>query len=483
MKISAVTAASMLVLCCSANADVSISNKPTQNMSCSAGVCMPTAPKAVLNVDDLTTMLASGDVTVKTGTLAKDIDIDQPLTWSSTSRLTLDAQQSVTVKKQITVAGTGALTVVANDTGGAKAKNKAGEFIIVPEHGSVQFLDLSSSLMIDGNAYTLVGDIKTLASDIATNPSGFYALAKSYDASVDGAYSAAPITTLFQGVLEGLGNEIVSLSIRSGGGGALIGLFPAIDSPAIIRHLGIVKANLSASASHGIGLLVGGDSFGLIERCWTNGSISLSNSLAAGGLTSGNEGTITNSYAQVRVQGYDPWKTLGGLVGFNDGLISSSYAIRSVALRNGTLVYVGGLVGENTGIIVDSYARNHIADGKNNDTSRYGGLVGENAPGAQIETSYAAGPITSHSQGVHIGGFIGEDEAAPGSIHDSYWDLDMGVSDPSRGAGNVENDPGIAGLSDTQPKSGLPDGFDPKIWGQSPSINSGYPYLLANPPK
>jgi hypothetical protein len=162
--------AALLLSTALARADVEISNKPTSNMSCDSGVCTATAQKAVLNVGDLANMLASGDVAVKTGSIAKDIDINQPLTWASTARLTLDAQQSVTVKKQITVAGQGALTIIASDGG------KNGEFIIVPERGSVQSWDLSRSLIIDGQSYMLVGDIKTLASDIALNPSGAYAL-------------------------------------------------------------------------------------------------------------------------------------------------------------------------------------------------------------------------------------------------------------------------------------------------------------------
>jgi len=116
MKILALTALSALTLCSVAHADVSISSRPTSNMSCVGGVCTATAQKAVLNVGDLQTMLASGDVAVKTGNIAKDIDIDQPLTWANTSRLTLDAQQSVTVKKQVMVAGQGALTITTNDT-------------------------------------------------------------------------------------------------------------------------------------------------------------------------------------------------------------------------------------------------------------------------------------------------------------------------------------------------------------------------------
>src|SRR5438105_4366960 len=95
----------LVLACSSAHADLSISNKPTQNMSCDAGVCTATAQKAVLNVGDLQTMLASGDVAVNTGSVAKDIEINQPLTWASTSRLTLDAQQSVVAEKPVTVTG------------------------------------------------------------------------------------------------------------------------------------------------------------------------------------------------------------------------------------------------------------------------------------------------------------------------------------------------------------------------------------------
>src|SRR5436190_16044513 len=64
-----------LLLSTVAHADLSISNKPTQNMDCQAGVCTATAKNAVLNVGDLTTMLGSGDVAVKTGTFAKDIEM------------------------------------------------------------------------------------------------------------------------------------------------------------------------------------------------------------------------------------------------------------------------------------------------------------------------------------------------------------------------------------------------------------------------
>jgi hypothetical protein len=89
-------------------------------------------------------------------------------------------------------------------------------------------------------------------------------------------------------------------------------------------------------------------------------------------------------------------------------------------------------------------------------------MVGVN----EIGSSYAAGPISGYSSkhGLDFGGFVGFDASASGSFSDAYWDLDKGIDDPSHGAGNVQNDPGITGLTDAQLKSGLPAGFNPKVW-------------------
>src|SRR5436190_6946851 len=100
-----------LLLSTVAHADLSISNKPTQNMDCQAGVCTATAKKAVLNAGELQTMLGNGDVAVKTGGGATNIVVKDALSWTSSTRLTLEAQQSVEINKPMTVAGTGALTV------------------------------------------------------------------------------------------------------------------------------------------------------------------------------------------------------------------------------------------------------------------------------------------------------------------------------------------------------------------------------------
>ena len=70
-----------------------------------------------------------------------------------------------------------------------------------------------------------------------------------------------------------------------------------------------------------------------------------------------------------------------------------------------------------------------------------------------------------------------------GSISSAYWDTTTsGITDPSRGAGTPKNDPDITGITTEELQSGLPDGFDPKIWAEDPNINGALPYLRANPP-
>ncbi len=78
-------------LSCPAHADLRISTKATKHVTCSGGVCQATAPTATLNVSDLAGMLAAGDVSVASGSIAHDITVSTVLSWTSTSRLTLDS--------------------------------------------------------------------------------------------------------------------------------------------------------------------------------------------------------------------------------------------------------------------------------------------------------------------------------------------------------------------------------------------------------
>src|ERR1700722_3451681 len=124
-----------------ARADVTISTDATANMSCTSGVCTPTAKKAVLNVSDLTTMLSSGNVVVNTGMgllakQVKDIVVAAGFNWASASSLTLDAYDSVTVNQPVAVNGSGAV-VLTTDDGGTKGALSFGK------KGSLSFLGTS----------------------------------------------------------------------------------------------------------------------------------------------------------------------------------------------------------------------------------------------------------------------------------------------------------------------------------------------------
>jgi hypothetical protein len=150
-----------------------------------------------------------------------------------------------------------------------------------------------------------------------------------------------------------------------------------------------------------------------------------------------------------------------GLVGLNEGSIESSFAT-GVATGLGE---VGGLVAENDGSIRNSYALGEVKKGR----IAMGGLVGQ-LYGGTVSSSYSIGHV-SGGKPAHNGGLIGV--AVAGQTENSYWDRD--TSGERRSAGGKP-------LSDARLKAELPAGFDPKVWAQNPSINNGYPYLLANPP-
>jgi hypothetical protein len=83
----------------------------------------------------------------------------------------------------------------------------------------------------------------------------------------------------------------------------------------------------------------------------------------------------------------------------------------------------------------------------------------------------------------YAGGFVGYDNGSSGDLSSDYWDTTTtGITSSSQGAGNIANDPGITGLTTQQLQSGLPAGFDPKIWAEKANINDGLPYIIANPP-
>ena len=364
------------LLASSAQAAINVSTDPTQNMSCSGGVCTATAQKAYLNVNDVTNMLAAGDLKIATAAGAQDIHIQAPFSWTSTRRLTLDAQRSIEFQKPVTVAGTGALTLITNDGG------TGGDYWFDPG-ASVSFWDTSSSLIINGQSFTLVKDIKTLASVITKNSKGNYALASSYDASADGAYKHAVVTATLTGAFDGLGNAISNFWIRKDNRAKdlNIGLFAQLGTGGAIRNAVLTNPYITADADNeNVGALVAYSHGGSIAHSTiTSGSVSggyNAQSNVVGGLVGRSDASsvvISSGSAASAYGGYGA--RVGGLVGYNSGTISGSFATGSAGAQ--IEAYTGGLVGLSDGSIDSSFATGAISAG---------GILWAARPGAEVSS-------------------------------------------------------------------------------------------------
>jgi|HubBroStandDraft_2_1064218.scaffolds.fasta_scaffold03427_7 hypothetical protein len=471
-----------------AQAALTVSSARTANVTCAEAVCTATAAHAVLNVDHLRNMLANKNPKLVSGSVAGDIVIVAPLSWPGRHTLTLDAYHSVIVNQPVTVEGTGGLSVITNDGG-------SGGIFSFDVNGYVTFWDLSSKLTINGASYTLVGDIPSLVSDVSANQNGYFALAASHDASTNGTYGSSPVAA-FGGAFEGLGNTIYNLTITNPGKAQYTGLFGQLASSATVENLTLANAQVTNGPSGATGALVGVN-FGQLSGISVSGSIVGGYNGYTGAIAGGNYGTIVNSHATATVRGCC---NAGGLVGGNAGTLRNSNASGNVT----GAVIAGGLVGLNTGFVDMSYATG-VVEGK-----IIGGLVGEN--NNSITNSYASGRVLSTQASADVGGLVGLDQGntiancysaayvkgpnltggligddtqfgSPGSASNTYWDFTTsGLANSGFGAGNIPNISGITAMTTVQLQSGLPTGFDPSIWAESPSINGGLPYLIGNPP-
>src|ERR1700743_3058738 len=96
-----------------ADAALVISSAPTSNVSCSAGICTATAADAVLNAAELAAMLASADTRVSSGDQAQDLEVAVSLTWTQSTRLTLNALRNLPISAPVVAEGEGTVALNA----------------------------------------------------------------------------------------------------------------------------------------------------------------------------------------------------------------------------------------------------------------------------------------------------------------------------------------------------------------------------------
>jgi len=379
-------------------AAVTISTDGTQNISCSATVCSPTAADAILNIHALENLLAAGDIEITSGgSLAQDVIVAAGISWTSASKLTLTAYRYITINQPISVAGTGALDLEA-DTGNANGNITFGT------KGHATFFSLHSELTIQKKKFTLINSISALATAIALKPDGYYALANSYDATPDGTYAHSPIPTEFGGIFDALGNTISNLSVNdtSANTGEEVGLFSVTQPGSYIRHLNLAKVHIFGAASSEVGGIVG-DANGVLRFDFVSGTVRTGTQGKAGGLAGINEGPIEYSHSSATVISPGNDAELGGLAGLNYATVTNSYATGAVT-GSGMSQEVGGLVGgQQSGTIKYSHATGAVTAQQSG--TYVGGLVGDVLGGNGIFYCYATGPVTGGPLGV-AGGLI-----------------------------------------------------------------------------
>jgi hypothetical protein len=231
---------------------------------------------------------------------------------------------------------------------------------------------------------------------------------------------------------------------------------------------------------------------GLVERSYATGAVSSTShntcyecQTEIGGLAAENDGWIISSHAtgtvSFRGKKGNAGAYAGGLVGNNAlGLVELSFATGAIAGGDGGAM--GGFVGLSSGTIANCYGSGSATAKQDLSVGAFAGILeslyGE--PPAVTKDSYSAGvPAGKKGQYSYLGGFAGQDVTF-GGTKKAYWDTT--TSGQQKGTGNRGNEPGLKGLTTTELQSGLPKGFDPAIWAENPSINNGFPYLIANPP-
>lgn len=379
-----------------------------------------------------------------------------------------------------------------------------------------------------------VNDLQAMNNDL----SAYYELANDIDASAtvgwNGGLGFVPVGNdtdgRFAGHFDGKGYEIDSLFIdrtapepvtEAGG----IGLFGR-TTDATIQNVGVTNCDIKGTWY--VGALIGNFEGGVIQSCYSSGTVEAENydaggllgSMAwgssepivasnchssanvtqsssggrfAGGFASALLGTITDCYATGDVSAGDD---AGGFVAKNGATISRCYATGNVSTTG--LISpkrAGGFVASATypGTIADCYARGNVTG-----ESYVAGFV---ASGFQTITNcYSTGAVVSTTGDPKVGGFCA-DETGP-TIVGCFWDTQTsGIATSFGGTGKTTaqmkakstftNAAWNFGVVPTIPTenannigldyatlNGDLDDIGSEIWDMCAGINNDYPCLL-----
>ena len=343
-----------------------------------------------------------------------NINVNDAMSWSADSILTLNATNNININAPMTATGTNAglvMTYGGFATNGVAAAG-ANYNINMSSGGAITLSGASATLAINGINYTLIHTMNQLAT-LSTTPaiaaSGHYALAQNLapasDPNSNYQFTGSVIASL-SGTLAGLGHTISNVTINNTISASNTGLIGLARAGSTIRDLGLIGATVTETRSAftsttGVGTLVGASSANV-----SNVHVD-STSRVSGGMVT------------------------GGLIGVATGSITISDSSSGAAVAT-TTSNTGGLIGKATNVnVVRSYATGDVTG----TTSNGGGLIGL-AANVNITDSYATGNVTGTSGSNGLGGLVGSASANAGAV----------VISNSFATGNVRGGDGLGGL-------------------------------------
>ncbi|NTV02889.1 MAG: filamentous hemagglutinin N-terminal domain-containing protein, partial [Chlorobiaceae bacterium] len=377
-------------------------------------------PSGDVSGQTLSNALGSGNVTILSsqGSTANgygDINVNDTVSWSANTTLTLTAARNICINAQMTLTGSSNLAMnpaTTNTTGVVTDNSITGGTVLVGMNsdgtfkGKIDFFQAdgvtprsgTGHLSIGGTGCTLVSSLSALQG-ITGGLAGSYALG----ADISGSNFTAIGTTSsrFTGQFEGLGHTISNLAITGTTG---VGLFGAIGPSATIRNLILDLGSSTISGVTYVGGLVGYNTGGTINNSVVNGGTLTASGNYAGGLVGYNSGGLIMG-ATVRgstLSGSGSY--LGGLVGGNTGTVSaSSVTDTNVTSSYAGNTYAGGLAGSNSGTL----AGVRVSGGSVKGITHLGGLVGSNT-GTVSGSSVTGSTVTStYNADAFVGGLAG----------------------------------------------------------------------------
>lgn len=214
----------------------------------------------------------------------------------------------------------------------------------------------------------------------------------------------------FSGTFDGNGYSIQNLKADQG-------LFPVIQSGAVVKNLHISNASVTGERSAGV---IAGRNDGTVTNCVVTGSLEAGTNMDfTAGIVGANEGIVEDCVFAGRITAAagteDAEKDIAGIAGRNNGIIRNCYASGSIQSK---AAVVAGIVGTNTSRESDSIK------GCANYMSVEGayivaGIVGINEGEVTECTNYGTVRQKNHSQEIgEAGGIAAQNKI--GTISDCY---------------------------------------------------------------